>query len=289
MKNDLFWIVAAGLYIVVLVLLVRKALDIFRNPEKYDQIKGWERYRSSFWYEPLSEYNSRFFSKNYTAPLLVFLPLDLGLTTAYLLLVPVIQKHLFVPAGGTYLHGEGRWLGGCAMVFYAIELSVWLVYHSSRPIAIACSRSAFSSEKRSGDWKKLICGLLIASVLCLPVMFAGIDTYAYTTGEGLAVNKFFQLRETAVSYEEIERVETRYSPYKDESNYNFSYIITVNGEETDLWNFCKPEELVEIHRQIEENGVQIREAVVSRKTYTNMEEVLEESELAMVSVLFEIS
>ena len=94
MKNHLFVIVVAILYVCIIVLLVRKAKDIFHHPEKYNVIKGWKEYRSSFWYEPLSEYRYKFRSKNYVAPIIVGIPSMLGTLISYFFLGFLIQKYI---------------------------------------------------------------------------------------------------------------------------------------------------------------------------------------------------
>lgn len=286
MKNGFFWIAAVVIYIAVLALLGRKAEDIFRHPERYREIAGWREYRSSFWYEPRSDYH-KLFSKTYAAGIIVSLPLYLGLVCAYIFAATLIQKLLFIPAEGMYLHGDDRWSGFCGAVFYAIELEFWILYHCKKPIAVACTMTAFNSRSRSEDWKKLVCGMLVASAICLPVMLAGLDTYAYATEKTLVVNKFFRLSEIAVDYDKAERIETRYSPYKDESGYNIYYLITVNGEETDLWNYCNVKELVELHQRFEAAGADIQKAAVDRNTYANMQKVWSESKMAMAEALFE--
>jgi len=289
MKNYLFLIIAIIIYAVIIIVLALKAKDIYKNPKKYNEIKGWRRYRYSYWYEPLDEYHRKFFAKNYVAPIIVFVPLMLGLNIAYFVIGYLIQKYIFIPEEVMFLHGEGSWIGGLGAVFYAIELTFWIIYHCCSPITIACTMTAFNSKSRSGDWKKLVCGMLVASVICLPVMFAGINTYAYASDKGLALNDVLQINEKHILYEDIERVETEYRSNKDQTEYYFSYhIMTEDEQKIDVLKYCSYGEMIWIHNQIVEEDVIIQKAIIEKDIYHEMEAVLESSELEMVKELFEV-
>lgn len=290
MKNYVYVIIATILYITIIVLLARKAKDIFNHPGKYNAIKGWKKYQHSFWYEPLGQYYKKFFSKNYVAPIIVCLPLMIGLIIIYFIVGYFIQKWLFVPKDVIFLHGDGLWLGMLGALFFDIVFEYWIIFHCKSPIMIACSMTAFNGRNRHGDWKKLVCGMLVASIICLPVMFAGINTYAYASDKGLAINDFWQICERHISYEDIESIETEYRASGDQTEYYFSYYITIENDEEiiDVLTYCSPEEMLFIHNQIMDTDAIIQKGTISNKTYQEMEAVIEESEVEMVKELFEI-
>ena len=290
MKNQLFVIFAVILYVIIIILLARKAKDIFNNPKKYNEIKGWRKYRSSFWYEPLSEYHRNLFSKNYVAPIIVCIPLMLGLLIIYFVIGYLIQKYIFLPEGVMFLHGGGLWIGALGAIFFNITLEYWIIFHCKSPIMIACSITAFSSKGRSDDWKKLICGMLAVSIICLPLMFAGINTYAYASDKEIAINDFLQISERHIWYTDIESIETVYRVSGDQTEYYFSYFITIgdNKEKIDVLEYCAPGEMIYIHDQIMDENVAMQKGIIQNDIYQEMKKVIGGTEVEMVEELFEI-
>lgn len=290
MKNQLFVIFAVILYVIIIILLARKAKDIFNNPKKYNEIKGWRKYRSSFWYEPLSEYHRNLFSKNYVAPIIVCIPLMLGLLIIYFVIGYLIQKYIFLPEGVMFLHGGGLWIGALGAIFFNITLEFWIIFHCKSPIMIACSMNAFSSKSRSGDWKKLVCGMLVGSIICLPVMFAGINTYAYASDKEIVINDFLQISERHIWYTDIESIETLYRVSGDQTEYYFSYFITIKDteEKIDVLEYCAPGEMIYIHNQIMDENAAIEKGIIQNNVYQEMKKVIGETEVKMVKELFEI-
>ena len=51
MRSGIFLTLCVMGYIAFIVWNVYKLKDIARNPQKYETVKGKERYRRSFWYE----------------------------------------------------------------------------------------------------------------------------------------------------------------------------------------------------------------------------------------------
>ena len=290
MKNQLFVIFAVILYVIIIILLARKAKDIFNNPKRYNEIKGWRKYRSSFWYEPLSEYHRNLFSKNYVAPIIVCIPLMLGLLIIYFVIGYLIQKYIFLPEGVMFLHGGGLWIGALGAIFFNITLEFWIIFHCKSPIMIACSMNAFSSKSRSGDWKKLVCGMLVGSIICLPVMFAGINTYAYASDKEIVINDFLQISERHIWYTDIESIETLYRVSGDQTEYYFSYFITIKDteEKIDVLEYCAPGEMIYIHNQIMDENAAIEKGIIQNNVYQEMKKVIGETEVKMVKELFEI-
>lgn len=290
MKNQLFVMFAVILYVIIIILLARKAKDIFNNPKKYNEIKGWRKYRDSFWYEPLEYYHKSLCSKNYLAPIIVGIPLMFGLLISYFIVGYLIQKYIFMPAGVVFLHGEGLWIGALGTIFFDIVLEFWIIFHCKSPIMIACSMNAFSSKSRSGDWKKLVCGMLVVSIVCLPLMFAGINTYAYASDKEVVLNKFMQISEKHIWYKDIESIETEYRSNKDQTEYYFSYFITIedNEEKIDVLEYCAPGEMIYIHNQIMDENVAMKKGIIQNDIYQEMKKVIGETEVEMVKELFEI-
>ena len=110
--------------------------------------------------------------------------------------------------------------------------------------------------------------MLVASIICLPVMFAGINTYAYASDKGLAINDFWQICERHISYEDIESIETEYRASGDQTEYYFSYYITIENDEEiiDVLTYCSPEEMLFIHPEEIEGAYPIPAAF---QTYTD--------------------
>lgn len=290
MKNHLFVIVVAILYMFIIVLLVRKAKDIFHNPEKYNAIKGWKEYRSSFWYEPLSDYHNKFLAKNYVAPIVVGIPSMLGILISYFFLGYLIQKYILVPDGAIFLQGDGLWIGALGLLFFGIYFIYWIIFHCKNPIMIACSMTAFNSKYRSDNWKKLVCAMLVVSIICLSITFAGINTYAYASDQEFVFNNFWQIDEEHILYKDIESVETEYRVNNDQTEYYFSYFIVTgeSEEKIDILKYCSPEELLYIHNQIKNEKVTIRKGVIKSDIYQEMKTTIQEVEVEMVNELFQI-
>lgn len=287
MKNYIFLLIFGLLYITVLTYLIIKAKDIFRNPDKYDKVNGGYKYLHSFWYEPPSRYRRRLFSKNYIASVLVWIPLIILLPAAYYFICIAIQKYLFLPNEAILLKSDGVFIGGIGMLFLSIILAGWISFHSSAPIMIACSLTAFHSRNRSGDWKKLICGLLITAGLCLPLMAAGINTYAYLTDDGISVNRFLSIKEENLLFSDVTESKTSFRSSNDQTEFYFSYAIaSADGCQIDLFDYCSVSQLSEIHNELQSMGVSMERGIIDRNTFQLMQNTTEEEILELLPHIF---
>lgn len=209
-------------YVAFLVYLIIKLRDIFLHNDKYDKIKGWEKYRKSFWYEHGLNYK-----KNYWAPIITHIPMNGIIIGLSYLFAVLIQKYLLAPVNSlAVFRTETYYIGFIGLIFFTIYFSFWISYNSKIPILVASTRTAFNSKSRGGDWKKLIVSLVIATFVALPLYILSVDNYGYVTDDKLIYNPYLSFSEENYDYDDITNVSTSFSFSDDEKKLQFSYIIT---------------------------------------------------------------
>lgn len=118
--NLLIFILLTLLYIIFMRYLILKLIDIFKNNNKYDRIKGWDNYRQSFWYKKESDYY-RLGSRNHWAPILTNIPMCAVLIGLYDGLTICVQKFLIAPKNALIVfRTDSYFLGIIGLLFFAI-------------------------------------------------------------------------------------------------------------------------------------------------------------------------
>lgn len=285
------------IYILIMIYFIRKWKDIFTNSEKYDEIPGWKKYRNSYWYEPLSQYK-----KNYIAPILVGIPLDLIPLAGAYFLAKILQSIYFVPnVAIIQLQINEFPIGLCGIIFISIILSFWICYNSKIPIFIAATMTAFNSDRRSTDWKKLIVSLTVIFAIAFPFYILSVNTYGYITEEKVVYNAYFDIIENDYYYDDIIRTETTVRSCNDKSEYYFSYIITNSrGESVDVFNqtfktdkgFTKPLSLKSaqyVYDALKDRNVPILKSNIDDELYQSLKNTCYPTSFELISNLYSTS
>ena len=277
------------LYLAFIIYLIIKLIDIFRNNKKYDTIKGWDKYRKSFWYEKDSDYY-RLSSKNYWAPIITQIPM-LGITIGlYYLLSILVQRYLFAPDNALVVfRTDSYYISFLGLIFFASLFCFWICYNSKAPVLIAATRVAFNSETRGGDWKKLIVSLLIVTFISFPLCILSIDNYGYVTEQKISYNPLFSIGEQDYPYDEIVEVTTSFSASNDNEEFYFSYVITTKeGPSLDVATAGSSGILLVNHFLMTED-ISISKGVIDRDIYETMIERCSMETIQMVNECYQVS
>lgn len=290
------------IYILIIIYFIRKWKDIFTNSEKYDEISGWKKYQNSYWYEPLSQYRNSFFSKNHIAPILVDIPLFLILFAGAYSLAKILQSIFFIPDEVIIQLQINEFpIGLCGILFFSIILSLWTCYNSKIPIFIAATMTAFNSDRRSTDWKKLIVSLTVVFAIAFPFYILSVNTYGYITEEKVVFNAYFDIIENEFYYDDIIRTETTVRSCNDKSKYYFSYIITNSrGESVDVFNqtfktdkgFTKPLSLKSaqyVYDALKDRNVPILKSNIDDELYQSLKNTCYPTSFELISNLYSTS
>ena len=288
--NLLVLVVLTLLYIVFMVYLVLKLIDIFKNNEKYNHIKGWDKYRKSFWYEHESDYyNKGFKSKNYWAVIITNMPMWGFVIGLYYLLSIFIQQYLIAPENAIVVFRTDTYFWGIiGLIFFAIFYVFWICYNSKIHVLIASTTFAFNSKSRGGDWKKLIVTLMLIALVSLPLCILSIDDYGYVTNEKISYNPYLSIKEQDYIYDDIKEVTTSFSSDKEQTEFYFSYvIITKEDFKFDLATI-RPKTIMLVNEFLQLKNITFNKATIDSATYQKMKENCKPETIQMVNNCFEI-
>lgn len=287
MKNIILLGICFLLNIIALILCIKQTRDVFQNPTKYNKIKNERQYKDSFWYEPLSEYHQKFFSKNYIAPILV-LGLFCGIFIfLYLGVAKGLRKLLLIPNDATVLTSSNDYLyvGIGAALLFSVIFSAFLCYKIPIPILTACTMTLFHSKKRSDDWKKLMIGLLLVIVIGLPIMSLGLNTYAYAEDTRIVENKLLQIQESELHFQDAVCMETSYSSNADASEFYFEAVVTFSdGGTFDLFAYNE----LQTDEWLDKLDIPIYKGEISQEDYEKMCAVYDDAYMNFILRLFDV-
>ena len=285
MRSGIFLTLCVMGYIAFIVWNVYKLKDIARNPQKYETVKGKERYRRSFWYE--SGYKR--YGKNYHAGLILFIPAMLLLPLLFYVFGFLIQSYLLVPAKAIYLSSTGLLIGVLGAQFFTISLTQVVLFYVNSPIFVAARLYSSSGKTHVKAWRDTILLLLVIGIICLPIMAIGINAYSYADEEKIVTHGVFSLREKQIPYDTVISGETFYSYDEEEDTFEFRYtIVLVDGSELDISDFG-PNGATYIDRMLQKYGVATAYGTVDADTYEQMKSVCDENTMKFVDQCFTVN
>ena len=127
-----YWIFAIVFYIGTLVAVLYRLGDIQRNPQKYKDVTGMERYKKSFWYEK----KHKRYGLGYYASLIIGLPFLLLFLQGYYYFCGLLRI-IFPALAGMGQNSDLFYIGGIGCVFYHIALGQYLLFKIHRPMFVA--------------------------------------------------------------------------------------------------------------------------------------------------------
>lgn len=285
MRNLIFWTVSAIGYFVFIIWNVYKLRDISRNPQKYEKVKGRERYRESFWYEPGYER----YGKHYHACLILGIPGFITLLVLLFAAMYLIQRYLLIPSDTMYLYSVGLGIGLCAALFFAISLLQYIFFLVNKPIFVAARLYSASSNNYVKAWRDAFLWLMVLGVICLPVMIIGINASNYADEEKIVTHGVFSLQEREIPYDAVVSGETSYSYDEEDDNFSFRYtIVLADGTKLEVCDFGM-EGACYIDTMLQKHGVAISYGVIDADTFELLKSVCREKTLPFVEQCFIIN
>lgn len=285
MRSGIFLTLCVMGYIAFIVWNVYKLKDIARNPQKYETVKGKERYRRSFWYE--SGYKR--YGKNYHAGLILFIPAMLLLPLLFYVFGFLIQSYLLVPTKAIYLRSTGLLIGVLGAQFFAISLTEVVLFYVNSPIFVAARLYSSAGKTHEKAWRDTILLLLVIGIICLPIMAIGINAYSYADEEKIVTHGVFSLQEKQIPYDTVISGETSYSYDKEDDTFEFEYTIVLkDGSELDISNFGLNGASY-IDRMLQKYGVATAYGTVDADTYEQMKSICGENTMKFVDQCFTVN
>lgn len=256
------------IYLIVLLYLILKLRDILSNPEKYNEIKGWDKYRKSFWYEPMSNYHNKWFAKNWLAPIVIGIPVWGIIIACFYFAAKAIQLYLLIPSSAILtFNTDTMAIGITGIIFIAVCFEFWISFNSKLPIMIAATMSAFNSDERSTDWKKLIVTFMIIFAVAFPFYVLSVDDYGYITNEKISYNEYLKFSETDFYFDEITQAETSFHADNNEQEFFFSYEISNSkGDRFDVLEAGR-ETTAYVHKVLKDRNIPVIKAHIDSDTY----------------------
>lgn len=285
MRSGIFLTLCVMGYIAFIVWNVYKLKDIARNPQKYETVKGKERYRRSFWYE--SGYKR--YGKNYHAGLILFIPAMLLLPLLFYVFGFLIQSYLLVPTKAIYLRSTGLLIGVLGAQFFTISLTQVVLFYVNSPIFVAARLYSSSAKTHVKAWRDTMLLLLVMGIICLPIMAIGINAYSYADEEKIVTHGVFSLQEQQIPYDTVISGETSYSYDEEDDTFEFEYtIVLTDGSELDISDFG-PNGATYIDRMLQKYGVATAYGTVDADTYEQMKSVCDENTMKFVDQCFTVN
>lgn len=285
MRSGIFLTLCVIGYIAFIVWNIYKLKDIARNPQKYETVKGKERYRKSFWYE--SGYER--YGKNYHATLVLGIPCMLLLLVLYFAVGNLIQRFLLIPTDALHLTSGSLWIGASGTSFFSISLEQFIMFSVNRPIFVAARLYMATTQNYVKAWRNTILLLLVMGIICLPIMAIGINAYSYADEEKIVTHGVFSLREKQIPYDTVISGETSYSYDEEDDTFEFEYtIVLTDGSELDISDFG-PNGATYIDRMLQKYGVATAYGTVDADTYEQMKSVCDENTMKFVDQCFTVN
>lgn len=285
MRSGIFLTLCVMGYIAFIVWNVYKLKDIARNPQKYETVKGKERYRRSFWYE--SGYKR--YGKNYHAGLILFIPAMLLLPLLFYVFGFLIQSYLLVPTKAIYLRSTGLLIGVLGAQFFTISLTQVVLFYVNSPIFVAARLYSSSAKTHVKAWRDTILLLLVMGIICLPIMAIGINAYSYADEEKIVTHGVFSLQEKQIPYDTVISAETSFSYDEKDDTFDFEYtIVLTDGSELDISDFG-PNGATYIDRMLQKYGAATAYGTVDADTYEQMKSVCDENTMKFVDQCFTVN
>ncbi len=254
MKNTVFLVVSAVVYISAIVLIALKIRDIVKYPDKYkheelvaqgDKLVATKKYHIPF----------KSLSHQYGTVGLLF---TLILTAIEALVLYGLQRWIFVN-GSVIMFGTSV-IGVICLFFLNIFIGMNVIPLAiKKPFFEVSTRDLFNVTGRNETYKRTYILLLITFIIVFPFTILGTNNYAYYNENGITYSKFFQLNETSIDYNDIETVKVNIHHDNSGNVDVFEYIIIYDGKEVNLNNPNTSvkgftEEVFEIHKYIESKG-----------------------------------
>ena len=284
LRSFIFWIVFLLGYAAFIGWNVYKLRDIARNPEKYEAVKGRDRYKKSFWYE--SGYKR--YGKNSHATLLLGISCMFMLLGLYVVIGNLIQRFWLIPATALRLSSGSLWVGANGTLFFSIAIEQFIFFSMNSPVFVAARLYCSSGKPYVKAWRNTILLLLIMGIICLPVMAIGINAYSYADEEKIVTHGIFALREKEIPYTSVVSGETAIVYVEDEDAYSFQYrIILADGTELDIIDYGI-KGAAYIDSRLQHFGVAVQYGNMDVDTYEHIKETCDSATVEFMEQCFTI-
>lgn len=276
------------IYVIVLVLIYRKLIDIIEHEGKYNRIRDFQRYQRSFWFEPLSYYHKKFFSKNYLSTLVVLLILEIPILAVIYFGSIWIQKMLFKPSEiRVFFRPDSYSIGLIAALLLSFFLTTFICFASDRPLLVAASLNMFSNKKRVNDWLKTIIGLFISFLIAFPLLVLSIDNYVYLSDSEIVLNHYQTIGEMYITFGQISAVKTNY--YREDShsaNYRFDYdVFLADGRSINIGD-GGIKAISFIHQRLSNQTIKFEKAQMSKTDLAKIKSLYNDSTTETLKEIF---
>lgn len=281
--HTLILILLTAVYLVSLVLIVRKLRDILKNPHKYDETELENRADD---YASKRDY-CRFFkslSHQYSG---VGLFLSFLLTALSGVLLWGLDR--LIAGNGTSITPGARGVGIVAMLFLNLIVGIAIIpLHIKTPFFAVMVDGAFDGSRRD-IWRKSLIALLILFAITFPFFTLSANHYTHYDEVGITHSAFFQLDESHTAYADVEEVWISVSHNKHEQFSALHYeVLLSDGRRANLCNTYFDENTLAVHRSIEAYGsCSFHIEAMTEEDLTYLREKLSDEKLATVLYIFE--
>ena len=214
------------IYVVVISYTILKVIDIIKNPKKYED-RELVRKTEIIYANKKYDFCRFFKSLSHQYSMVTFLFIII-LTIIGILIILAINR-LYAGNNGYIFQGSSL-SGGLALLFLCMPIGMGMIpLAMKKPFFVITTLDLFNTEYRPKIFKKTYFWFLIIFIIAWPFIVLSCNNYGYYTNDGVYINKYFQVDETYVPYNEISKVEIYVSHNnKDEIN-SLNYILYLNN------------------------------------------------------------
>ena len=223
-------------YAISIALLCLHLYRMYRNPEKYDQIPGWERYKHSKFFWPATIPYERFDFAHHVLPSSSWL--------VPLLFIVYIRSQIYIHSLGSTLPCLTfrftppylMLLEICVLLFGSFAFAGYLALHSRLPRDICYTTVHMQQgDPRHKVWKKTTLQLIVCLVILCPLHLFSLSNGGYINETALVCYRGFSAEQTVYEFSEIKSCEITYNETEKEI---VSYIIeNSTGDTIDLRDY----------------------------------------------------
>ena len=222
-------IVFSIIYVIIIILLIRKINKVHESPNRYNNIPGYVRYRKSKFYRPPNwEYDQYDLPK--TGWQIITWVILLGTLTVLL----TFGSNFFIEDDCAYssLLGNGRNEIGILLAFVGIIcmpalfsniMIFWLPFPGCASLVRGVQSNSHGSCSRAEAYRKVLMQFLAAFIIFVPVFLLSIFNYWYVDDEQFVVNPYLSFVEEEYNFSELKSCNAVY-----DSNGNLEHFIIEN-------------------------------------------------------------
>lgn len=288
MKNIIYLILSVFIYLALIIFLILKINHIQKFPEKYehkDLVQAGneleDRKKSIFFFKSLSHQYG-----------MVGLLFSIGLTLLDVGLILGIQRILVGKGHGIFL---GTSLTGVIALFFlniAVGMGViplWI----KKPFFEVSTRDLWNVFGRPTIYKRTYSITLILFCIAVPFAYFSANHYCYYDETKIGYSEYFQMGETTILYEEIDKVFVSIDHNKRNQISSFQYSIVYKGKKIDvnspnLGRKSFSNDIYVIHQYIEkQSDCQIEITPLTEEDQVFISKKLNEKEQQIVYYIYE--